>query len=54
MLIGLVIATIGTVITISTYDTASSFGGEYTVCYGAIIVGAWLLLAGMLEWLTNK
>jgi len=47
---------LGSCITWATYYVAASstFGGSYTICYGAIALGAIYFLWGLVEWLANR
>ena len=56
MWIGLLGLLIGSFITWGSYSTAESspYGGSYTICYGAIILGAIYFLWGLAEWSSNR
>jgi hypothetical protein len=53
MLIGGVICAIGIAITFGTYATASSSGGTYTVCWGAMIFGFIRFVRGFAGWMSG-
>ena len=56
MLIGILIAAAGILITGITYSIASSSsrGGTYTVAWGAMIVGAFEFFRGLFGWIKNR
>ena len=52
MLIGGLFFVVGTIITISTYSSASISGGTYYICWGAILFGAIQFIQGLIQFLT--
>ena len=51
MVLGAIICIIGIAITAGTYSAASSSGGSYTICYGAIAVGFLRFITGFFGWI---
>jgi hypothetical protein len=51
---GVLEALIGGLITLASYNSASSKGGYYTIFYGLIIVGAWNALKGLYYMINPK
>ena len=54
MLIGGAFFIIGTIVTIATYSSATSAGGSYYICWGAVIFGAIQFVQGLIQYLTAK
>lgn len=54
VLIGGALCLAGTIITLSTYTSASTSGGTYYVCWGAIIFGALQFLQGLGQLMSAK
>jgi hypothetical protein len=53
MLRGGAICVLGIIVTVVTYGAATSGGGTYFVCWGAIIFGAIDFIIGLFGWLKN-
>jgi hypothetical protein len=53
MVLGLVICGIGLAITFGTYATATSSGGTYTVCWGAMLFGFIRFIRGFAGWMSG-
>ncbi len=53
MVIGAVIALVGTAVTLGTYQAASG-GGQFVVAWGAILFGALQFLSGLIRHLRSN
>jgi hypothetical protein len=54
MLVGGGFFVIGLIVTIGTYSSATSSGGTYYLCWGAIIFGLIQFIQGLIQYLTAK
>jgi hypothetical protein len=55
MIVGLVVAGIGAIITWTTHEYASSHGGgKYFVFWGAVVFGLYQAFRGLLGWIENR
>lgn len=54
MIAALIIAAVGTIITVVSYNTALTGGGSYVICWGAIILGIIYFFIGLVGWLRYK
>jgi hypothetical protein len=50
---GLILTILGAVITCGTYIFANELGGNYVLCYGAIIFGVIDFVIGLVGWIAN-
>ena len=51
---GLLWTIAGSVVTCATYVFSDSLGGEFVLCYGAIIIGVIDFLAGLIGWIFSR
>jgi hypothetical protein len=47
--IGLLIAAIGLTVSVVSYEAVSSSGGTYFVAWGAVVIGAWRVVLGLVQ-----
>ena len=52
MLVGGAFFVVGTIITIATFSSATSSGGSYYICWGAMLFGAIQFIQGLIQFLT--
>lgn len=54
MIAALIIAAVGTIITVVSYNTALTSSGSYVICWGAIIFGIIYFFIGLVGWLRYR
>jgi hypothetical protein len=54
LIIGIVVTVLALGITISSYSSASEYGGSYVICYGAILFGISLTIRGIVQLIRGR
>ncbi len=54
LIIGIVVTAIALGITISSFSSASDYGGSYVICYGAILFGISLTIRGIVQLIRGR